>query len=167
MLMNDTTFLLDESLDALKRIHEAQEAMENKETWGQQPRVCTYIVVITIWIWKSVENVIQFCFLNLRRFNRSDKDNWPPMNVSAALTSPLLEKLSICSIIWQLRLKNRFWDRLVTVEELECYFKRKMCWRSSILPVESLFSLCRNLRIVWQLCWISIYNSYVVLNVRI
>ena len=25
MLMNDTTFLLDESMDALKRIHEVQE----------------------------------------------------------------------------------------------------------------------------------------------
>lgn len=37
MLMNDTTFLLDESLETLKRIHEAQEAMENKQSWHQQP----------------------------------------------------------------------------------------------------------------------------------
>ncbi|GAB6019792.1 Ubiquitin conjugation factor E4 B [Chamberlinius hualienensis] len=36
MLMNDTTFLLDESLDALKRIHEAQDALENKDSWTQQ-----------------------------------------------------------------------------------------------------------------------------------
>merc|ERR1719411_1920339 len=28
MLMNDTTFLLDESMDALKRIHEVQEEMQ-------------------------------------------------------------------------------------------------------------------------------------------
>lgn len=34
MLMNDTTFLLDESLESLKRIHEAQEAMEN-ESWSR------------------------------------------------------------------------------------------------------------------------------------
>uniref|UniRef100_T1ISF9 Ubiquitin conjugation factor E4 B n=1 Tax=Strigamia maritima TaxID=126957 RepID=T1ISF9_STRMM len=38
MLMNDTTFLLDESLESLKRIHEVQEAMENKTTWNQQAR---------------------------------------------------------------------------------------------------------------------------------
>ncbi|CAL4217434.1 unnamed protein product, partial [Meganyctiphanes norvegica] len=37
LLMNDTTFLLDESLDALKRIHEVQEEME-RGTWTQQPR---------------------------------------------------------------------------------------------------------------------------------
>ena len=40
MLMNDTTFLLDESLDCLKRIHEVQEALENKEEWDKQPKVC-------------------------------------------------------------------------------------------------------------------------------
>ncbi|XP_071805789.1 ubiquitin conjugation factor E4 B-like isoform X1 [Asterias amurensis] len=34
MLMNDTTFLLDESLACLKRIHEVQEAMKNKEAWN-------------------------------------------------------------------------------------------------------------------------------------
>jgi ubiquitin conjugation factor E4 B len=38
MLMNDTTFLLDESLDSLKRIHELQEALENKEEWNRQPQ---------------------------------------------------------------------------------------------------------------------------------
>jgi ubiquitin conjugation factor E4 B len=37
MLMNDTTFLLDESLESLRRIHEVQEAMENRSTWEQQP----------------------------------------------------------------------------------------------------------------------------------
>ena len=39
MLMNDTTFLLDESLDCLKRIHEVQEAMQNTEEWERQPKV--------------------------------------------------------------------------------------------------------------------------------
>lgn len=38
MLMNDTTFLLDESLDCLKRIHEIQEAMQNMEEWERQPK---------------------------------------------------------------------------------------------------------------------------------
>ena len=37
MLMNDTTFLLDESLESLRRIHEVQEAMEDKSTWDRQP----------------------------------------------------------------------------------------------------------------------------------
>ena len=39
MLINDTTFLLDESLDALKAIHETQEAIQNQEQWNSQPRV--------------------------------------------------------------------------------------------------------------------------------
>lgn len=39
MLINDTTFLLDESLDALKAIHETQEAQKDKEIWNSQPRV--------------------------------------------------------------------------------------------------------------------------------
>ncbi|CAG5126106.1 unnamed protein product, partial [Candidula unifasciata] len=34
MLMNDTTFLLDESLDCLKRIHEIQELMDNAAKWN-------------------------------------------------------------------------------------------------------------------------------------
>ncbi|XP_035825781.1 ubiquitin conjugation factor E4 B [Aplysia californica] len=34
MLMNDTTFLLDESLDCLKRIHEVQDLMDNKTRWN-------------------------------------------------------------------------------------------------------------------------------------
>ena len=39
MLINDTTFLLDETLDALKSIHKTQEAMKDPEGWRQQPRV--------------------------------------------------------------------------------------------------------------------------------
>ncbi|XP_038629729.1 ubiquitin conjugation factor E4 B isoform X5 [Scyliorhinus canicula] len=38
MLINDTTYLLDESLDSLKRIHEVQEEMKNKERWDSLPR---------------------------------------------------------------------------------------------------------------------------------
>ncbi|XP_045338051.1 ubiquitin conjugation factor E4 B isoform X3 [Leopardus geoffroyi] len=38
MLINDTTFLLDESLESLKRIHEVQEEMKNKDQWDQLPR---------------------------------------------------------------------------------------------------------------------------------
>jgi len=34
MLMNDTTFLLDESLDCLKRIHEIQELQDDKAKWN-------------------------------------------------------------------------------------------------------------------------------------
>uniref|UniRef100_A0A1B6DV73 Ubiquitin conjugation factor E4 B n=1 Tax=Clastoptera arizonana TaxID=38151 RepID=A0A1B6DV73_9HEMI len=37
MLMNDTTFLLDESLETLKRIHELQELMADKTAWAQVP----------------------------------------------------------------------------------------------------------------------------------
>ncbi|EDV24171.1 uncharacterized protein TRIADDRAFT_26472 [Trichoplax adhaerens] len=35
MLINDTTFLLDESLDTLKSIHNAQEQMEDTVAWGK------------------------------------------------------------------------------------------------------------------------------------
>ncbi|XP_034945689.1 ubiquitin conjugation factor E4 B [Chelonus insularis] len=34
MLMNDTTFLLDESLESLKRIHEVQELMSDSANWS-------------------------------------------------------------------------------------------------------------------------------------
>ncbi|XP_059145993.1 ubiquitin conjugation factor E4 B-like isoform X2 [Physella acuta] len=34
MLMNDTTFLLDESLDCLKRIHEIQDLMDSEAKWN-------------------------------------------------------------------------------------------------------------------------------------
>ena len=39
MLINDTTFLLDESLDALKAIRDTQEAMKDKDTWDSQSPV--------------------------------------------------------------------------------------------------------------------------------
>jgi ubiquitin conjugation factor E4 B len=35
MIINDATFLLDESLESLKRIHEIQGLMENKTEWAQ------------------------------------------------------------------------------------------------------------------------------------
>lgn len=35
MLINDTTFLLDESLESLKRIHEIQEQMADTSTWNK------------------------------------------------------------------------------------------------------------------------------------
>ncbi|CAG9813429.1 unnamed protein product [Phaedon cochleariae] len=35
MLMNDTTFLLDESLESLKRIHEVQDLISNDEKWSK------------------------------------------------------------------------------------------------------------------------------------
>lgn len=38
MLINDTTFLLDESIDTLKNIHDTQELLANKVEWEQLPR---------------------------------------------------------------------------------------------------------------------------------
>ncbi|CAF0784818.1 unnamed protein product [Brachionus calyciflorus] len=35
MIINDATYLLDESLESLKRIHEIQNLMENKTEWNQ------------------------------------------------------------------------------------------------------------------------------------
>lgn len=39
MLMNDTTFLLDEAMDTLKSIHEIQEEMADRERWRRQTQV--------------------------------------------------------------------------------------------------------------------------------
>lgn len=39
MLINDTTFLLDESLDSLKSINETQQMMANIAEWESLPRV--------------------------------------------------------------------------------------------------------------------------------
>ncbi len=39
MLMNDTTFLLDESMDTLKRINEVQTEMQDKVKWAEQTQV--------------------------------------------------------------------------------------------------------------------------------
>lgn len=36
MLINDTIFLLDESLECLKRINETQKAMDDYENWSKQ-----------------------------------------------------------------------------------------------------------------------------------
>lgn len=35
MLINDTTFLLDESLESLKRIHEVQEQIADTAGWSK------------------------------------------------------------------------------------------------------------------------------------
>ena len=39
MLMNDTTFLLDESMDTLKSIRELQDQIENKTEFSRLDRV--------------------------------------------------------------------------------------------------------------------------------
>ncbi len=39
MLMNDTTFLLDESMDTLKSIRELQDLMDRKDEWNELTRV--------------------------------------------------------------------------------------------------------------------------------
>ena len=44
MLINDTTFLLDESLDSLKAIHDTQEAQRDLDAWSAQPIVSAVIV---------------------------------------------------------------------------------------------------------------------------
>ena len=44
MIMNDTTFLLDESLSALTRIHEVQEDMQDTAKWAAQNQVILIIV---------------------------------------------------------------------------------------------------------------------------
>ena len=47
MLINDTTFLLDESLNSLKSINETQQLMKNKTDWEGLTRVSHAHAVIT------------------------------------------------------------------------------------------------------------------------
>jgi len=55
MLMNDTTFLLDESMDALKRIHEVQEEMADGVKWAEQTQV-SFMWNKSKWnLWPSLE----------------------------------------------------------------------------------------------------------------
>ena len=45
MLINDTTYLLDEALDSLKSIHDTQEAMADSDQWNQQSQVTMTMVM--------------------------------------------------------------------------------------------------------------------------
>lgn len=44
MLINDTTFLLDESLNCLKSINEVQQLMKNRSEWEALSRVSVLIL---------------------------------------------------------------------------------------------------------------------------
>jgi ubiquitin conjugation factor E4 B len=48
MIINDATFLLDESLESLKRIHELQILMENKTEWSNLSQVKIRLEQISI-----------------------------------------------------------------------------------------------------------------------
>lgn len=43
MVINDSTFLLDESLAGLEKIHEIEALMENESEWNMLPEVCVYL----------------------------------------------------------------------------------------------------------------------------
>jgi ubiquitin conjugation factor E4 B len=43
LLMNDTTYLLDESLNKLAEIHKIQDEMADVATWNTTPQVCASI----------------------------------------------------------------------------------------------------------------------------
>ena len=48
MLINDTTFLLDESLDTLKNIRDAQEQIEDSVTWAKLSLVYKIDLIISV-----------------------------------------------------------------------------------------------------------------------
>lgn len=50
MLINDTTFLLDESLDSLKSINETQQMMANAAEWEALPRVSHLMNLYCHWL---------------------------------------------------------------------------------------------------------------------
>lgn len=45
MIINDATFLLDESLESLKRIHEIQAQMENRNEWSALNAVINFVLL--------------------------------------------------------------------------------------------------------------------------
>lgn len=65
MLINDTTFLLDESLESLKRIHEVQEEMKNKEQWEQLPRVSACLGSFYICIYSDKAFLVKFWIISV------------------------------------------------------------------------------------------------------
>lgn len=44
MAINDVTYLLDESLQLLKKIHQIETEMDNKEAWEATPMVLTEFI---------------------------------------------------------------------------------------------------------------------------
>jgi len=75
MLINDTTFLLDESLESLKRIHEIQEQMADTITWNNlsydvqqsrnrqlsaDERQCRFVKIIAVLKYSSTYVIMNF-----------------------------------------------------------------------------------------------------------
>lgn len=104
MLINDTTFLLDESLESLKRIHEVQEEMKNKEQWDQLPRVSTELPGGKTWTYyEALINVLQSAVIipydsfSLRSSSRAASPSWPRTSGCRAPTWPWPQRLLTCS----------------------------------------------------------------------
>ena len=75
MMMNDTTFLLDESLSALTRIHEVQDDMADPAKWAAQDQV---EIQWGYWAGRSSDyvqarscEVLYFPPVNIRQFSES------------------------------------------------------------------------------------------------
>ena len=83
MLMNDTTFLLDESLDTLKSIRELQDLKENKAEWDKLTRV---ILIINIFVTNNTNDSCDISDLLIPPQNK--KIAWLPP--SAFLDLPFL-----------------------------------------------------------------------------
>ena len=45
MVINDSTFLLDESLAGLEKIHDIESLMENEREWNNLPEVCVHLIL--------------------------------------------------------------------------------------------------------------------------
>lgn len=60
MLINDATFLLDESLDTLKAIHDTQVAMRDATSWNAQPQVHWFNCIILKKILTAISKSYQF-----------------------------------------------------------------------------------------------------------
>ena len=59
MLINDLTFLLDESLDTLKNIHEHQELIANAVEWEALSRVSFFHLIKLEFLAEVIRNLMQ------------------------------------------------------------------------------------------------------------
>lgn len=57
MIINDATYLLDESLETLKQIHEVQVLMENKTEWEQLGNVKLTSLSLSLFVLSSMVEV--------------------------------------------------------------------------------------------------------------
>ena len=88
MAINDVTYLLDESLQLLRKIHDIETEMDNKTEWEATPMVVAR--------WNDVWNSLSLCLCDRRKHVWVKRNNWANTNHNAARTYHWAWKRWIC-----------------------------------------------------------------------